>query len=165
MMRTSVLLCFVLLIPAGRHLKADDNPRERTTLRGLKAFNVVVDPPEAALQDRGLTPAAIETEVEQRLTRGGVTVDKNAYEFVAIRVMGAHAKRSDFALCVSLAVYQTITLKRDPTIVSATPTWRVESVLLAPPQQLKEAWTDTINELVDQFLVAWKDVNGDEKKD
>jgi hypothetical protein len=58
-----------------------------------------------------------------------------------------------------LNVYQTVALKRDPKLVSATPTWSVESVLLVPPRQFTEAWTDTVDQLVDRFATAWAAVN------
>jgi hypothetical protein len=153
-------VCFwIALLSSPFPSRANDSPLDRNTLRGLMAFNVVVDEPEQELQDRGLTAAAVETEVEQHLLRAGLHVDKNAYEFVGIQIRAAHAKKTDFALCITLAVYQAVSLKRDPSIASATPTWSVESVLLVPPKQIAEAWMDGVDELIGQFVTAWGAVN------
>jgi hypothetical protein len=71
---------------------------------------------------------------------------------------GVHGGRRGPGTSVADRVYQGIALKRDPTIVSATPTWSVERVLLVPPRQNVE-WTDTLDRLVDQSANAWRDVN------
>jgi hypothetical protein len=147
-----------LLLPAGQ-ASADDSQLERNTLRGLATFSIVVDPPESELQDRGLTVAAIQTEVEQRLLKAGLRVDNSAKEFVGIRIIAAHGKRTDFAVCVTLGVYQAVCLRRNPTIITAAPTWTAESILLVPPRQFREAWIDSVDQLVDQFANAWKATN------
>ena len=123
-----------LLLPASQ-LSANDSPLERKTLSGLTALSVVVDPPEQALQDRGLAVAMVETEVEQRLLKAGVHLDKNAKEFIGIKIIAAHAKKTDFAICILLGVYQPVCLRRSPTVVTAAPTWTTESVLLVAPVQ------------------------------
>jgi hypothetical protein len=155
---------WIAVLGAAFQMTANDNPFDRRTLRGLTAFNLVVDTPEPELQERGLSVAAVETEVEQRLVKAGLHVDKNASEFLGIRIIAAHGKKTDFALCIMLAVYQAVALKRDPTIASATPTWSVESVLLIPPRQFKEAWTDTIDHLVGEFVNAWQAANAEGAK-
>ncbi len=147
------------LLLSACQASADDSQLERNTLRGLAAFSVVVDPPESELQDRGLTVAAIQTEVEQRLLKAGLRVDNSATEFVGIRVIAAHGKRTDFAVCVMLGVYQAVCLRRNPAIITAAPTWTAESVLLVPPRQFREAWIDSLDQLVDQFANAWKAAN------
>jgi hypothetical protein len=147
-----------LLLPACQ-ASADDSQLERNTLRGLATFSVVVDPPESELQDRGLTVAAMQTEVEQRLLKAGLRVDNSASEFVGIRIIAAHGKRTDFAVCVMLGVYQAVCLRRNPTIITAAPTWTAESVLLVPPRQFREAWINSLDQLVDQFADAWKAAN------
>jgi hypothetical protein len=147
------------LLLAACQANADDSQLERNTLRGLAALGVVVDPPESELQDRGLTVAAVQTEVEQRLLKTGLRVDSSAREFIGIRIIAAHGKRTDFAVCVMLGVYQAVCLRRNPTIITAAPTWTAESVLLVPPRQFRAAWIDSLDQLVDQFANAWKAAN------
>jgi hypothetical protein len=157
-MNLRIFFSLALLLPAF-HASANDSQLERNTLRGLAAFRVVVDPPESELQDRGLTVASTQTEAEQRLLKAGLHVDNSASEFVGIRIIAAHSKRTDFAVCVMLGVYQAVCLRRNPTIITAAPTWTAESVLLVPPRQFREAWIDTLDQLVDQFANAWRTAN------
>jgi hypothetical protein len=153
--------CFfslALLLPACE-ASANDSQLERNSLRGLATFSIVVDPPESELQDRGLTVATVQTEVEQRLLKAGLHVDTSASEFVGIRIVAAHGKRTDFAVCIMLGFYQAVCLRRDPAIVTAAPTWTAESVLLVPPRQFREAWIDGLDQLIDQFANAWESAN------
>ena len=150
---------WIALLGTDFQITANDSPLDRRTLRGLTAFNVAVDAPEPELQDRGLSVVAVQTEVEQRLLKTGLHLDRNANEFLGIRIIAAHGKKTDFAICIVLAAYQVVSLKRDPTIVSATPTWSAESVLLVPPRQFREAWIETIHQLVDEFVNAWEAAN------
>src|SRR6516225_5329101 len=150
---------WIALLGTAFQITANDSPLDRRTLRGLTAFNVAVDAPEPELQDLGLSVVAVQTEVEQRLLKTGLHLDRNANEFLGIRIIAAHGKKTDFAICIVLAAYQAVSLKRDPTIVSATPTWSAESVLLVPPRQFREAWIETIHQLVDEFVNAWEAPN------
>ena len=150
---------WIAVLGTAFQITANDSPLDRRTLRGLTAFNVVVDAPEPELRDRGLSVVAVQTEVEQRLLKTGLHLDRNANEFLGIRIIAAHGKKTDFAICIVLAAYQAVSLKRDPTIVSATPTWSAESVLLVPPRQFREAWIETIHQLVDEFVNAWEAAN------
>ena len=150
---------WIAVLGTAFQITANDSPLDRRTLRGLTALNVVVDAPEPELQDRGLSVVAVQTEVEQRLLKTGLHLDRNANEFLGIRIIAAHGKKTDFAICIVLAAYQAVSLKRDPTIVSATPTWSAESVLLVPPRQFREAWIETIHQLVDEFVNAWEAAN------
>ena len=150
---------WIALLGTAFQITANDSPLDRRTLRGVTTVNVVVDAPEPVLHDRGLSVAAVQAEVEQRLLKTGLHVDRNANEFLGIRIIAAHGKRTDFAICVVLAAYQAVSLKRDPTIVSATPTWSAESVLLVPPRQFSKAWMETIDHLVDEFVNAWEAAN------
>ena len=150
---------WIAVLGTAFQITANDSPLDRRTLRGLTAFNVAVDAPEPELQDRGLSVVAVQTEVEQRLLKTGLHLDRNANEFLGIRIIAAHGKKTDFAICIVLAAYQAVSLKRDPTIVSATPTWSAESVLLVPPRQFREAWIETIHQLVDEFVNAWEAAN------
>ena len=150
---------WIAVLGTAFQITANDSPLDRRTLRGFTAINVVFEAPQPELQDRGLSVVAVQTEVEQRLLKTGLHLDRNANEFLGIRIIAAHGKKTDFAICIVLAAYQAVSLKRDPTIVSATPTWSAESVLLVPPRQFREAWIETIHQLVDEFVNAWEAAN------
>jgi hypothetical protein len=142
--------------------QASDGPIERATLRGLKALRVAVDPTDEQLQRAGVTVAKVATMVEQQLQKAGLATDENAIEFLGVRITAAHAKKQSSAVCLSLGLYQNVTLARDTKIKAITETWSGDSVVLSPPQLFFEAVSSTINQLVDQFVVAYRAANAKE---
>ncbi len=140
---------------------SSDAPMDRATLRGLQGVKAVVDSPDgAAMQQAGLTASKLARQIEQRLAKAGIPVDSSAREFVGLRVTFAHAKKTDYALGLTLAMYQNVSLTRDPAIKTMAETWSGESIVLAPSRMLGEAVSNTLEELVDQFIAAWRSANG-----
>jgi hypothetical protein len=137
---------------------ATDAPIDRATLRGLGALRVVVDI-GVELQQAGITRARLEKEVEHQLEAAGIVVDANAVEFVGLRVTAAHSKNTPYAVSLVLGLYQSVTLKRDPTLKTITETWSGESVLLVPAKLLQNVLINTVDQLVDQFVMAFRRVN------
>jgi hypothetical protein len=142
---------------------ASDGPIERATLRGLKSVRVIVDPPDQDLQKAGITAAKLVEMVEQRMKQMGMEIDNQAVEFIGLRVTAAHEKKRNSAVCLTLGLYQNVTLARDPKIKATTETWSGDSVVLAPPQLFFEAVSNTVNQLVDQFVAAYRMANPKEK--
>jgi hypothetical protein len=138
---------------------ASDGPIERATLRGLKSVRVIVDPPDEGLAGEGITTAKLIAMVEQRMQKAGLTADNSAVEFIGLRVTAAHARKKPSAVCIRLALYQNVTLVRDPKIKATTETWSGESVVLAPPGLFYEAVSNTVDQLVDQFADAYRAAN------
>lgn len=136
-----------------------DAPVDRATLRGLKALNVVVDTIGQDLQKEGLSGAALRDQIESRLKDAGIPVDPQATDFVGLRILGAQAKRSPAALSLALGVYQPVILARDKEIRTSTDTWGAQSVLLSPSGQIKQSVSETLDELVAQFIAAYRSVN------
>lgn len=160
-MKTAVSLVVAAL--ACSSATASDGPIERATLRGLKAVRVVVDPPDEEMQRAGVTTTKLIAMVEQRMQKDGLPADNNAVEFLGLRVTAAHARRKPSAVCLTLALYQNVTLVRDAKVKATTETWSGESVVLAPAELLYEAVSNTVNQLVDQFANAWRTANPNEK--
>jgi len=149
----------LMLLLAGVLSSAGDGPLDRATLRGLKAIGVVIDPLDAELEREGLSGEALQTQVEQRLQAAGIPIDKNAVEFVGLKIMGAQAKRTPVALCLDLGLYQPVILSRDKEIRTATETWGTHSVLLAQPRQVSQSSAETVDQLVQQFVDAYRSAN------
>jgi hypothetical protein len=162
-MTRRIVAAIALLALSGVYASASDGPIERATLRGLKTVRVVVDPPDEELQRAGVTAAKLVAMVEQRLQKAGLTPDSSAVEFLGLRVTAAHAKKKNSAVCLTLGLYQNVTLVRDPKIKATTETWAGESVVLAPPELFYEAVANTVNQLVDQFADAFRTANPKEK--
>lgn len=155
-MRAGLILALAL---APALFAAGDEPIDRATLRGLKAVSVVVDPLDAELQREGLSTSVLRRQVEARLERAGITVDANAVDFVGLRVLAAQAKRTSVAISIDLGVYQTVVLARDKQTRTATETWAVRSVVLSPPKQVSESTAETVDQLVQQLITAYRSVN------
>jgi hypothetical protein len=136
-----------------------DGQLDRSTLKNLKAVSIVVDLIDPELQRQGVDPDFLRVTIQTKLEKAGIAVDKNAVEFLGLRVTAALGKRMPAALCVSLGLYQAVVLSRDKEIRTATETWSVDSVASAQPKAVKEAAADLLNDLVSRFVNAYASVN------
>jgi hypothetical protein len=151
-------LPILLLLQPLAHA-AGDSPLDRATLQGLKSIGVVIDRIDPELVKQGFDRAAIQSRIDVRLRGAGLPVAANANEFIGLRLLQVRGGRGPFALCVSVGLYQPVTLSRDTQIRTATQTWEADTVLMAEPKILYSAGLDSIDELVDRFIAAWKSVN------
>jgi len=152
-------LC-VLLLSALPLFGAGDEPSDRATLRGAVAFNVVIDPVAPDLEKEGATANAIRTRVEDRLRDAGIKIDPASNVFVGLRLLSVRAARGPFAIGATIALYQTVTLVRDPKVKTTTPTWEVGTVILADPKQVYRGCMDSADELAARFVTAYQSANG-----
>jgi hypothetical protein len=151
-------LCASLLFVLAAHA-AGDSQLERATLRGLGKVGVVIDPTDDDLVQQGLSPGTLQARVEEGLRAAGVPVDVAAPEFVGVRLMRVRDKRGPYAVCITVGLYQQVTITRDPKIKSATQTWEVQTVLMADQKQLYRGALDSLDELLKSFGDAWTSVN------
>ena len=138
---------------------ASDAPADRATLRGLKVLNVAVDRPGPELNAEGMHDSDLQSRIVARLRKAGIAVDQSAREFLGLHVMAVREARGSYGICLSLGLYQSVFLERDQTIKTATQTWETQSVVVAPPKQLGTAIESTLEQLVDQFVGAYKSAN------
>jgi hypothetical protein len=152
-----VLLALLFLpIPV---LAAGDAALDRATLAGLKTLNVVVDEIHPELERQGLTKDALQTELEDRLQEANIAVDKNAPEFLGVRIMPARQKKGPYSISVALGVYQPVRLVRDQKIRTATQTWEVESLWVIEPKVLVRSSMNAVGRLTDRFVEAYRAAN------
>lgn len=156
MIRRSLLPA--LLAPLLLH--AGDSPRERATLKGAKSVAVIVDALPKDLGKEGITPDALRTRLAGRLRDAGIPVDDAAKEFVGLRISSIRDTRGPYAVAIALGFYQPATLVRDPTMRVAPQTWDSDIVLMAAPKMLPRAATESVDDLADRFIAAWRSVNG-----
>jgi hypothetical protein len=158
MYRRVCVLLIALALPLGG---AGDAALDRATLRGLMAVNVVIDPVAPEIQKEGATADLLRTRLEQRLRDAGVKIDTASTEFVGLRLTSVRAARGPFAIAVTIGLYQPVTLVRDRNVKTATQTWEVATVVLADTKQVKSACMDSVDELTDQFVTAYRSVNAE----
>jgi hypothetical protein len=152
------LLAVFLLVCVRTHA-AGDSALDRATLRGIKTVGVVVDRIDPELGKEGFDAETFQTRVEMRLRNAGIEVVPNAPEFLALRLLHVRGGRGPFAVCLAVGLYQPVTLVRDAKVRTATQTWEAETVLMAPPKMVYSASLDSLDELVDRFIEAWRSVN------
>jgi len=138
---------------------ASDTPSDRATLRGIKSVLVAVDPTGPELDQEGMRAGDLQSRIEDRLRQAEIMIDPVSREFLGLRVMAVRDSKGVYAVCFSLGVYQTVSLDRDKTIHTATQTWETQSVVLAPPKQIRAAMDNTLDEIVDQFRKAFESAN------
>ncbi len=136
-----------------------DGQLDRATLKGLKAVNIVIDPIDSELQSQGLNADLLRASIQAKLERAGIAIDKNANEFLGLRITAARGRRMPVALCLSMGLYQGVVLTRDRDIRTATETWSVDAVASAQPKAVKDAAADLLNDLADRFVTAYRSVN------
>jgi hypothetical protein len=151
-------LLTVSFLPFSAHA-AGDQTLDRATLRGLKSIAIVIDRLDPELVRQGLTLLALQSRLENRLRDSAIPLDKDAGEFVGVRVIHVRGGRGPYALCLSVGLYQPVQLVRDRNLKTATQTWEVETVLMAEPKLLVGASLDSLDELADSFVAAWRSVN------
>ena len=139
---------------------AGDTALDRSTLKGLKAFSVVVDRLDPELEAAGITVDALQARLTRRLETAEIGVDAKAPEFLGLRLMHVRGGRGPVALCLTLGVYQPVTLVRDRQMKTATQTWELQTVLMSDARGLMEAAVRAADELLDGFVTAYRAVNG-----
>lgn len=158
-MHRTLLLVFLLAV-FGAGLSAGDATLDRATLRGLKAFNIVIDPLDPQLEKAGLSADALRSRIDTRLRHAGIALDTNAIEFVGLRVDSMLlAKKGPDGLCFSLGFYQPVLLSRDQKIRTATLTWDVHMMLMVPPRGMVQSALDAVDQIADKFVAAYRSVN------
>jgi hypothetical protein len=160
MSRSLLLVAAILSVPFAT-TGAGNAPLDRATLRGLAGINVVVDRIDPQIESAGVTAEAVRARVEDRLRTGMIPIDASKPDFVAVRLTSVRAVRGPFAVAVTLGVYQPVALVRDAKVKTATQTWEVETVLLADTKQLYRAVMDSIDELANSFVNAYRSANPD----
>ena len=153
----------MLLLGALPLFGAGDEPSDRATLRGIAAFNVVIDPVAPDLEKQGATADAIRTRVEERLRDAGIKIDPASNVFVGLRLLSVRAARGPFAIAATIAIYQTVALTRDPKMKTTTQTWEVGTVILAEPKEVYRGCMESADELAARFVTAYQSANGASK--
>ena len=167
--RTSTRIVATLVLIAGAAPNASAQmfvPTGRDTLRGLPGVEVVVEPLERDLERDGLTPVAIQADVERRLRAGGIIVytsqtenPSEAKAYLYVHVNSLEVSGQDFyVIGVQVQLRQTLrSLVTASNIVDAM-TWDAHDVLAVRIGQVTSV-RETIQSYVDQFIRDWMAVH------
>jgi hypothetical protein len=150
------ILLLTLALPLGG---ASDGTLDRATMRGVPSLNVVIDPIAPELEKEGTTADELRSRLEDRLHDAGIKYDAASKEFVAFRLHSVRVARGPFAIAATIAVYQPVTLVRDAKMRTSTQTWEVGTVVLVDAKQVHRACLDSVDELAERFVAAYRSVN------
>jgi hypothetical protein len=158
-MRAKLFLTAALFAVPSMVQSAGDAVLDRATLRGLKTVNIVIDKLDPELGKEGITPGVLQSRLMTKMQAAGIPVNTAASEFVALRITSVRGGRGPYGLSITIAVYQPVVLARDAKARTATQTWEVETILMAEPKQLFRAAMESVDELADRFVTAYRSVN------
>ena len=145
---------------------ASDSSMDRSTLKGINAIKVVVDAPSPEIEREGISADGLRVTMEKKLREAGINVDHNAVEFLGLNISSARAPRKvsllskgTVSIVVNLGLYQVVLLDRDKTTKTVTETWGDQRVAPASPKAIERAVTDAVDDLVEEFITAYRSVN------
>jgi hypothetical protein len=138
---------------------AGDGALDRATLRGITGVNVVIDHIDPLLPKEGVTGAALQERLEEKLKDAGIVINSAATEFVGIQIMAVRAGKGPYAVSYTIAVYQQVALRRDATVHTVTKTWEVETILVSDAKSLMHASMESVDDLAGRFIAAYRSVN------
>ena len=160
--RITLVVAVLTLNAIGFVVHASDTQIDRASLTGLTAMSVVVEEVGPLVEKAGLTTAALERDVDQRLRKAGLTItpDADAYLYVHITVADPGATLP-LPFVVEVSLMQEVTIPRGVKTRTPLqcPTWSVNRLGLTTPDRLRATVTDRVTEFVDQFVTAYRSVN------
>jgi hypothetical protein len=154
-----LVLFFVLASAIIGACFATDSSMDRSTLRGLKAINVVVDPLSTDMERLGISRDGLRDSIERKLRDAGIPVSYDAGEFLGLNISAARMRRGPQALLLNLGVYQVVVLNRDKTTKTVAETWGSQTVMAVASKAMDRAVSEGVGEMVDQFVKAYTAAN------
>jgi hypothetical protein len=156
--RRILLLTALLLLPTSTNA-AGDQAIDRATLKGLKGVGVIIDVIDPEIEKLGVTREVVLTRMLTRLATDHINVNPAATEFLGLRMTAVRGGHGPFAVSLSLGLYQPVLLSRNHDLRTSTQTWEVETVLMADPKILITACSESAEDLIDRFAVAFRSAN------
>jgi hypothetical protein len=144
-------------------MRASDDSNSRASLRGVKAFHVLVEnitdaPPEVTRDD-------FQTDVELRCRQAGIRLEDapGTYLYVAITLQELKYANGQsegaYAFSVAVEFNQPVLLLRDPTIRVIAPTWFKHSTGVVELRDLRTFLRRSVSDKVENFLNAFLEQN------
>ena len=138
--------------------QARDSNLSQPSLKGLAAFNVVVEQLGPKIEGKGLTRQQLQTDLELRLRQAGVTVSSDARALLYANI-AIVCNELVCAYNIDLEVQQAVRLSASPesaTLLAATWKTGTTGLLLGRRLQLVR---DGLTVQIDQFLNAYRTAN------
>ncbi len=121
------------------------------SLRGLRAISVVIEDLGPDEESLGLTKSRLQTRVELRLRRSGITVLEDAIPFLYVNINVKKTSTGLYAVATEVSLKQQVYLVRDSSIEITGVTWNVASVGTVGENRLARSILDHVGKYVDEF--------------
>jgi len=132
---------------------------QRATLKGINSVEVVVEAIDPAAEHDGLTRSQLQTDVEERLRKAGITVGPTLTGHLYVNVDTEKGERGQlYAYNITVQYVQQVVLARDPKAPIFAPTWDTGGVGIIVANRLRDVRQDVAN-YVDQFIKAYLEQN------
>jgi hypothetical protein len=137
----------------------------RETLLGLKGVVVVIETVKPDAEADGLNVAELQTDVELRLSQGGVRVlphpewretPGRPWLYVSVNTI-KHLGSYFFSVDVQLK--QDVSLPRQPSIMTSSATWELGSIGFVNPELLPVKIRESVGTYIDNFISDYSEAN------
>jgi hypothetical protein len=155
-LQAATALLFTFAVP----LLPNDEPINRQSLKGIKGFRVVIQDIGSDAVADGLTVNQLQTDVELRLRKAGVTVLETGVDVPFLSVRAALFKTSPggvYANTCMVEFYQQVSVKNGTFLFAAT--WSVQYLGTVGNESMSQTIRERVADQVDQFLNAYLSVN------
>ena len=156
----------VVLLAIASAASGSDDKTDRATLRGLKSVCTVVEVSDQSQgQGSGLDREKLQSDMQGRLQRAGIHLDKESttcvyFYVLALPAMGKNNKPIGlYAVDFKLEFLQAVTLARDPAIRAYAVTWSVANLANVPIADIDRTAQEVATDLVGRFLTAYRSAN------
>ena len=148
------LALLVLAVPGW----AQDTPKDRATLKGIQALQVVVEETPEAERD-GPPKAQLEAEIESRLRHAGIPVMRSANSVLYVSVTAAKSDAGQaYPYVLSATVEQPVQDPRNPESLRPCATWGLSRFGTVEAARLPTVRSD-VAALVERFINAYLEQN------
>ncbi len=139
--RQSLILFLSLVFCSGtwnNSLYAAGDVFERTSLKGLKSLQVVVEDIAPDITQDGLDRERIKSSVEHQLEEAGIVVEQQAENALYIHLGSVKSETGVYSYALSLQLVQLVLLYRDPSLLTWGTTWSFDLVASVTPENVSE---------------------------
>jgi hypothetical protein len=153
----------LIVVSVSCLLRASDTKASRETLKGIENLCVLVEDPGVDAKADGLTKEQIQTDVELRLRKAGLTIVPSESCITYLYVMPHMKKLSGnstglYAYYLEVSFLQLATVLIND-VLATVPTWSTSSLGTVGSSPMARAIRDTIGDDVDKFLNAFLGAN------
>jgi hypothetical protein len=167
-----LMLVTVIIVLASISSRAEQpaEASERESLRGVTGVEVLVDPLDVEIEQRGLETGTLQRDIKQRLQKAGVKVltarerlTTPTAAMLVIRVDALHDRIGRYFYSIDLFLTQRVKLEGRPDSDLSAVTWmKFGSIGIVADDNMKHIETQVLQK-ADQFIKDYLAVNPNRK--